>query len=137
MSLNDPGCIALASALLGDGVETLFDNSNAALGVGDDNTAFAATQTQLQAEKNGSNALRKGMNTGYPARNPDSDGSLNKTRYQASFGSSEANFDWYEWIVANDTTAGGGRMLCRFVEDLGTKRTGTWVLEVDITLATS
>src|SRR6056297_1621006 len=135
--LVDDGAVAMASALLGDGVETLFDNTNAALGVGDDDTAFAAAQTKLAAEENATNALRKGMNSGYPSRNPDDDGSLNKTRYQASFSSSEANFAWKEWAVFNNVTASAGRMLCRFVEELGTKVTGTWVLEVDITLATS
>ena len=137
MPLNNPGTDLIASALLGDGAFPLLDNANAALGVGDDNTAHDPSQIQLQAEANGTSALRKGMNSGYPSRNPDADGSENLTRYQASFGTSEANFDWLEWGVFNDVTSGGGKMLCRIVEDLGKKTNASkWVLEVDLTIST-
>jgi hypothetical protein len=135
MALTDAGANVIASALLGDGSYTLFDESNAALGVGDDSTAFSASQTQLQAEANATNSLRKGMNSGYPNRNPDADGSENLTRYQATFGTSDANFDWLEWGIFNNTTSGSGEMLCRVVENLGTKTSSAkWVFEVDITV---
>lgn len=138
MPLPVSGTEAMASALLGDGSYALFDNSNAALGVGDDNTAFSTTQTQLQAESGGTDAIRKGMNSGFPSRNPDTDGSENLTRYQATFGTSEANFNWLEWGVFNSTSSGGGKMLARVVEDLGTKTSASkWVLEIDLTITTS
>jgi len=135
MALTDVGSNVIASVLLGDGSYTVFDNTNAALGVGDDNTAFATGQEQLQAEANATSALRKGMNTGYPSRNPDTDGSENLTRYQATFGTSEANFEWKEWGIFNTTTSGDGEMLCRVVENLGTKTSSAkWVFEIDITI---
>lgn len=137
MALTNDGTTAIASFLLGDGAVTVFDNTNAALGVGDDNTAFSANQSQLQAEANSTDSLRKGMNSGYPDRDPDSDGSNNLTRYQVTFGTSEANFSWLEWGVFNDTSSGAGTMLCRIVEDLGTKTNASkWVLEVDLTVST-
>lgn len=137
MPLTTDGAKVITSALLGDGSYDLFDSTHAALGVGDDNTAFSSSQTQLQSESNGTDALRKGMNSGYPDRDPDDDGSDNMTRYQATFGTGDANFQWLEWGVFNDTTEGGGQMLCRIVEDLGTKTSASkWVLEVDLTTTT-
>lgn len=135
MALTDAGANVIASTLLGDGSYTLFDNTNAALGVGDDNTAFATSQTQLQAEANTTSSLRKGMNASYPSRNPDTDGSENLTRYQSTFGTSEGNFTWREWGIFNSSTSGAGEMLCRVVENLGTKTSSAkWVFEVDITV---
>lgn len=137
MGLTNNGTNVIASALIGDGAYSLYDNANAALGVGDDNTAFAASQTQLQAEANTTNASRKGMNTSFPSRNPDSDGSDNLLRLQVTYGTSEANFNWLEWGVFNNTSSGGGQMLCRVQEDLGTKTNASkWVLEVDLTIST-
>lgn len=137
MGLTNDGTNVIASALIGESAYPLFDNTNAALGVGDDNTAFSASQSQLQAEANGTDALRKGMNSGFPDRDPDSDGSDNLLRLQSTFGTSEANFNWLEWGVFNDTTSGGGQMLCRVQEDLGTKTNASkWVLEVDLTIST-
>ncbi len=137
MPLNNSGTDLIASALIGDGSFPLLDNANAALGVGDDNTAHSASQTQLQAETNATSAIRKGQNTGYPSRNPDVDGSENLTRYQCTFGTSEGNFNWLEWGVFNSTTPGGDKMLCRVVEDLGTKTSASkWVFEVDLTIST-
>jgi len=135
MPLTDIGTEVMAGRILGDGSFLPFDNTNAAIGVGDDNTAFATSQTQLQAEANATSALRKGMNSGYPIRDPDSDGSGSKTRYQVSFGSSEGNFTWVEWGVFNSTTSGGGQMPLRVVESLGTKSGGTWVFEVDVDIS--
>jgi len=138
MSLTDDGAIAIASAIIGDGGVTLFNEANAALGVGDNNTAFDVSQTTLEAESSssGGQALRKGMDSGYPLRDPDSDGSTDKVRFKSTFTTSEANFHWYEWGVFNNTTDGGGDMLLRVVEDLGTKTSGdSWILQVDITVA--
>jgi len=138
MGLTDIGASVIASALLGDSGYALFDNAHAAIGVGDDSTAFATGQTKLSAETNATSALRKGMNSTFPDRNPDDDGSENKTRYQVTFGTSEANFHWQEWGIFNSATASGGQMLLRVVEDLGTKTSaGQWVFEIDIVVATS
>lgn len=135
MPLTDEGAIAIASALLGDGEIDLFDNDNAALGVGDDDTDFDKSQTQLQAESNDSDAVRIGMDSDYPKRDPEDDGSSNLTRYRATFGTSEGNFDWLEWGIFNSTKSGGGTMLLRVVEDLGKKTSkASWVFEVDITV---
>jgi len=134
MPLTNDGAVAIASVLLNDGVVPVFDAANAAIGVGDDNTAFDAAQSQLQAEANGSNASRQGMNSGYPKRDPEGNGSNNLTRYQCTFGTSQGNFSWNEWGIFNDASAGAGTMLLRVVEDLGSKTNKTsWIFELDIT----
>jgi len=136
MGLTNAACAFHATNMIG-GSETLFNNANAALGVGDDNTAFATSQTQLQAETGATSAIRKGMDTGYPNQDPESAGDNNKLRYQATFGQSEGNFQWNEWGLFNNVTAGAGVMHNREVEYIGEKTNKTtWVFQVDISLIT-
>jgi len=122
MPLTNAGRDFMAGALTGDET-TLFNNTNARIGVGDGTTAFAVTQTDLQ----GTNKFRKGMDSGYPQR------SANVLTFQATYGGTEANFAWQEWGVFN--SASSGTMLCRLVEYNGTKLSGqTWVFQVQITV---
>lgn len=121
--LLNTGINAIWSAVCG-GSFTAFNSTYATLGVGDSNTAAAATQTDLQAT---TNKTYKGMDSGYPTC-----GSSQKASFKASFGSSEANYTWNEWVVKNSSSS---ICLNRKVDSLGTKSTGTWTLQVDITLA--
>jgi len=105
------------------GADHIFDNTHAQIGVGDSNTAADATQTDLQAA---TNKTYKGMESGYPTSTSQ------KATFKASFGSSEANYAWEEWVVKQSTSA---ICLNRKVESLGTKSTGTWTLEVEISLS--
>jgi len=100
-----------------------FNNASAQIGVGDSNTAASATQTDLQAA---TNKTYKGMETGYPTSTSQ------KATFKASFGASEANYTWNEWVVKH---ASSGKCLNRKVDALGTKSSGTWTLEVSITLS--
>jgi hypothetical protein len=100
-----------------------FNNAGAQIGVGDSNTAANATQTDLQAA---TNKTYKGMDSGYPTSTSQ------KATFKASFGASDANYVWNEWVVKQATS---GKCLNRKVESLGTKTGGTWTLQVDITLA--
>jgi len=121
MALTNAGRNEIAAALIGEG--TPFNNSNARIGVGDGDTTFIATQTDLT----GANKFRKGMDTGYPIRDS------NTITYRATFGSDEANFTWKEWGVFNAAT--GGVMLNRLVDNNGTKLSGqTWAFTVTITI---
>jgi hypothetical protein len=109
-----------AQATIGESVPP-FNNANAYLGVGDGTTAFSPSQTDLQ----GTNKVRKPMNSGYPSR------SGNTVTFQATFGASEANFSWNEWGVFNAAT--GGVMLNRKLESFGTKVAGTvWQFTVQL-----
>jgi hypothetical protein len=100
-----------------------FNNATAQIGVGDSSTAASASQTDLQAA---TNKTYKGMESGYPTSTSQ------KATFKASFGDSEANYTWNEWVVKQATS---GKCLNRKVESLGTKASGTWTLEVSITLS--
>jgi hypothetical protein len=113
---------------------TFFNNANAAIGVGDSNTAEAATQNDLVAA---TNKVRVAMDATYPIH---TDGTAigNRTiTFRSTFGTAVANWAWQEWGIFNSPTAATGRMLNRKVESLGTKPAGTatWVLTITLTLA--
>ena len=104
---------------------TAWDNTNANLGVGDSATAANATQTALQAA---ANKLYKGMEATYPQRTAQT------VRWRSAFTDAEANFAWEEVTVAN-ANSDAGTNLNRAVQSLGTKASGTWTLDLDITLS--
>lgn len=121
--LLNEGITALQNLLTG-AAETNFGNSNAYLGVGDSNTAAAASQTGLQAA---TNKLYKAMEATYPQI------SAQTTTWRSEFGSSEANFDWNEFTVANGNSDAADN-LNRLVSAQGTKASGqTWTLDLAIT----
>jgi hypothetical protein len=126
MALTNAGAVMAAQCIMNDTATSVFLNStNAHLGVGDSSTAFAASQTDLQAA---SNKLRKAMEASYPTR---SSGALT---LRSLFGTSEANFVWAEWGSFNASSS--GTMFTRKVEALGTKTSAqSWQLTATITLA--
>jgi hypothetical protein len=108
------------------GSPTKFDNSHAYIGVGDSNTAAAATQTGLQAS---SNKLYKGMDASYPTTGTQ------KATWKSTFDTGEANFDWNEITVANGNSD-SAKNLNRKVQAMGTKGSSvSRVATLDITLA--
>lgn len=121
MPLTNAGRDLFAAAIIGETI-TPLNAANAHLGVGDGTTAFAKTQTDLQ----GTNKLRKPMMAGYPTRTG------NVISFRSQFGPTEANFAWNE--VGSFNAATGGVMVTRKVESLGTKTTGTWELQLDVTV---
>lgn len=124
MALTNAGRNIIASLLTGAS-STHFDNTNARIGVGDSTTAFAVTQTDLQAA---TNKFRKAMDASYPTT------AGNVLTFKSTFGAAEANFAWNEWAVFNAASA--GTMLNRVVEYNGTKLAGqTWVFQVTLTVA--
>lgn len=111
---------------------TYFNNANAAIGVGDSTTAAAATQTDLQAA---TNKVRVGMDATYPQHTDGVVSGAASIIFSSTFNTSTANFAWQEWGVFNSPTAATGRMLNRKVSSLGTKTTGSWQLQVTLSLA--
>ena len=110
-----------------------WSNANAFSGVGDSNTAEAATQAELQAA---TNRFYKAMNATYPSR------SNQTVSFQSDFAGTEANYVWAEWsIAAGATTASGAGFLNgttnlqRKVAALGTKSSGTWTLTAQVTFS--
>ena len=122
--LLNEGIGELIDLICGLGTPTEWDNTNARIGVGDDATAPAATQTGLLAA---TNKLWKGMNTGYPQK------SGQDSIFQSDFVDGEAEYAWLEETIVNaaDDT---GKNLCRQNTNLGTKPSGqTWRLTGTIT----
>ena len=123
MALTNAGRDHIATTLIGAAV-TAYNNANAYLGVGDSSTAFAASQTDLQAA---SNKLRVAMDSTYPQQ------STNVLTLRSTFSTSQANFAWNEWGVFNASSS--GTMLSRKVESLGTKaNTQSWQLTATLTV---
>ena len=123
MALTNAGRNHIAQAILGEAV-TAFNNANAYIGVGDSSTAFAGSQTDLQAA---TNKLRKAMDASYPTR------ATNVLTFRATFATTDANYAWQEWGIFNASSA--GTMLSRKVESLGTKTSAqSWQMTVDITV---
>ena len=120
--LLNTGIDEMWNLIVGDSANH-FTNAAAQIGVGDSNTAAAASQTDLQAS---TNKTYKGMEFGYPTS------TAQKATFKASFGDSDANYTWNEWVVKQSASA---VCLNRKVESLGTKSGGTWTLEVNITLS--
>ena len=118
MPLPNAGAVGFAAAFIAF-VTTPF------LGTGDSTTAFAQSQTDLQAP---TNKLRKAMDGGYPTR---SSGTLT---FRSTFGTGEGNYAWNEWGVFDAGSA--GTMYGSKQEALGTKTSAqTWQLTATITLA--
>lgn len=112
-----------AQAAIGEAV-TAFNAANAHIGAGDSTTAFAATQTDLQAA---TNKLRKAQEASYPTR------SGNVLTFRSLFGTADANWAWQEWGIFNASSA--GVMMSRKVESLGTKTSAqSWQVTATITI---
>ena len=125
LALNE-GLQELIDIISGIGTPTKWDSTNARLGVGDSNTAEAATQTGLQAS---TNKTFKAMDTNYPAR-------TNQTvEWRATFGSGDANYAWEEYTIVN-SSSDTGKNLNRKCASKGTKASGeTWSLSLQITFS--
>lgn len=125
MGITNNGYEFHAKNMIGESV-TKFDNGNAHIGVGNSQTPFNATQVDLQS----ASKLRKAMDTGYPTRSGAT------LTFQATFGTGDANWAWWEWGIFN--AASGGVMHNREVENLGTKTSNvSWVFQVDISLVSA
>ena len=119
--------INAAWTLICGGGGTAFTNAAAYIGVGDDATGAAATQTGLQAAVN---KLYKAMDVSYPTY-----GTLQKATWRSTFLAAEANFAWNEITVANGNSDASTN-LNRLVQAVGTKASpGVWTVSLEITLS--
>ena len=126
MPMTDAGRNLMVQATIGAG-PTFFNNANTYIGVGDSTTAFATSQTDLQAA---TNKLRKAMDATYPS------GGSNVITFRSTFATTDANYAWQEWGIFNASSA--GTMLSRKVESLGTKTSAqTWQFTVTLTFSTA
>lgn len=116
---------------------TFYNNANARLAVGDSSTAFADTQTNVQAA---SNKLANAMDATYPLHTDTTGTAGSKSiAFRSTFATGDANFPWNEWALLNGALGGANtRMLNRAAGAglLGTKTSAaTWVLTATLSLA--
>jgi hypothetical protein len=120
LALNE-GLQQVIDVICGISSPTLWDNSNARVGVGNSNTAAQASDMGLLG---GSTAFSN-MDGGYPQR------SAQTASWKGTFGDGQAEFAWEEFTI--DNGAVGDVNLNRYVTSKGTKGSGeTWVLTVEI-----
>lgn len=120
----DTGANEMLKLIGGVSGAVAFSAANAKIYVGDDATAEAASQAGVLATTNKAFAA---MDTGYPSV------SGRTIVFRASFDDSSANFAWRESAVTNGSGVGAISMN-RKVSSLGTKVTGTWTLQITISL---
>lgn len=132
------GVSTLWQYMLGNGTTTgaqtltYFNNTNAAIGVGDSNTGAVATQVDLQ----GTNKLRRGMSAGYPQHVDGVTAPAQTCRFVSTFDTASANYAWEEAGIFNSATLGTGRMLNRKVQAMGTKTSASsWQITFDVTIS--
>jgi len=114
----------------GYGSAVAYDNTNARIGVGDDDTAEDETHTGLQA---GVNNNYQGMKAGYP-KTPGADAMAQKAVFRSVFADGEAEFAWEEFVV--DNGAARAKDMLRIVASKGTKGSGEeWEVEITTPLA--
>ena len=120
----DTGANEMLKLIGGVAGATAFSAANAKIYVGSDSTAEAASQTGVIATTNKAYA---GMDSGYPSV------SGRTIVFRASFDDATANFAWNEAAITNGSGVSAIAMN-RKVSALGTKTTGTWTLQLTISL---
>lgn len=116
------------------GASAAYNNAQARIGVGDSSTAYAASQTDLQAA---TNKYLQGMDATFPSV------SAQTVTYRITVGGANANFTWNEIVADNcngsnstSTTRSGGATMSRAVSSMGTKGSGsTWIPTYTVTLS--
>lgn len=133
-------CVSTQNVILNDGANNMlkvicgiagavpYDNANAQIGVGTNTTPESPEQTGLIAT--GSEVFYKKMEPGYPQVS----GRL--MIFKSVYDTNEANFAWNEFAIVNGTGVGGIAMN-RKVQNLGTKATGIWSLQITVTVTSN
>lgn len=128
--LTNAGVQRLEDLLIGAG-GTAFNNANTRLGVGDNATAAAATDTNLGV--GGSNRYWQLMDATFPSR------ASQTVSFKATHTGGVSNFHWQEWGLDNgsaSSNAATAPLLNRKVIDLGTKTSSaSWALTVTIVVS--
>lgn len=132
--LTTAGLNRITSLIIGGG-GTAVTNTTARIGVGDTNTAAAVGNTDLAAAAGSTHRWFQIMDATYPQQ---SNGVIT---LRATFATGDGNFAWAEvgTDVGTATVSSGNTvaalLLNRFVQSLGTKVSGSWVLTETITLS--
>lgn len=123
----DGGANEMLKLITGTG-GTAYNSANTYIYVGSDNTPENAAQTGIIAT--GANAANAPVDSGYPTV------SGRTMVFAATFGDNVANFEWREISVVNGTGS-SAVSLNRKAGDFGTKATGTWTIQISISLVST
>lgn len=130
--ITTSGLNRLTNLLIGGGAQALTSTA-VRLGVGDDTTAAAVTDSDLSTT---TNQYYRVMDSTYPQQAND------VVTFKGTFGTSDGNFAWNCWgiDVGTPTVTSSGTVSAllfnRKVASLGTKTAGnTWTLTVTITFS--
>lgn len=123
----DGGANEMLKLITGTG-GTPYNSTNTYIYVGSDSTPENAAQTGIIAT--GSEAANAIVDSGFPTV------SGRTTVFAATFGDADANFDWREISVVNGTGA-NAVALNRKQGTFGTKATGTWTVQISISLTST
>lgn len=132
------GLSRLGNLIIGSGAAA-FNSTQAITGVGSSSTAFALGQTALSGDGSTTTAYYQLVDSAPTQTN----GAISAN---CTYTTSNANFAWNEWCwaIATGTITAGGTlasvgtspvMLNRKVVSLGTKSSGSWVLQATVTLS--
>lgn len=119
----DNGANEMLKLIVGTG-GTAYNNTNAKIQVGTNSTPELASQTGLIATS--PNMYEKGMESTYPQV------SGRTVVFKSVFDDGEANFAWNEFAITNGTV-----VLNRKVQNLGTKTTGVWSIQITISVTSN
>ena len=101
-----------------------FSEAKTTIGVGDSSTAASPAQTDLQALSHKTYVVMSG---GYPSI------STTKITFRASFGTSDANYEWNEFVIRQSDSE---ICLNRKVNAVGLKTSSdTWVIDISVILS--
>lgn len=120
----DGGANEMLKLITGTG-GTAYSNANARIAVGTDNTAENASQTGVISV--GGSTASAVMDSGYPTV------SDRQAVFRSTFGDDSANFAWNEFAITNGN-GGSAIALNRKVANLGVKATGTWTLQITVSV---
>lgn len=123
----DSGANEMLKLITGTGGAT-YSAANARIYVGTNNASENASQTGVIAT--GNNCASAVMDTGYPIVTG------RQMIFRASFGDTAANFQWNEASIVNGTGANAVAMN-RKVSRMGTKESGTWTLQITVSLTST
>lgn len=123
MPLTNVGAQCIADLMAGNGGVIVFSSANARVGVGDNNTAFSAAQTDLIGTS--TRKLVTSVTGAFPSQS---------RIYTAEFTTSEANYAWLEVGLFN--AASSGQMAVRKVVALPTKTSSeSWTVNLTVNWA--
>jgi len=118
---------------------TLYNNGNAGIIVGDTTQSVVATRTEIAASTGATHRYTKGMDATFPTHTTGTGASTaSKMLFRATFSSSQANFAWKEWGIKNrvQQSLNSGRLLNYNTTSQGTKvSSAIWQFTITLSLA--